>query len=87
MNEKTCKDCLHFDACSKWTDFPKQCGVPVCARFEEKNEGKWKAGKQNGQYAWYCTKCEAGFTGENAEWIAKSHDYCPKCGAKMIGGE
>jgi hypothetical protein len=33
----TCKNCLHFNACSKWTDFPEQCGVPVCARFEEKS--------------------------------------------------
>ena len=29
----TCKECLHYDACCKWTDFPKQCGIPVCARF------------------------------------------------------
>lgn len=41
MNEETCKDCIHFDACSKWTDFPKQCGVPVCARFNEQSEGEW----------------------------------------------
>lgn len=33
MSEKTCKTCLHFDACSKWTDFPKQCGVPACGRY------------------------------------------------------
>lgn len=33
----TCKNCNHFNACSKWTDFPNQCGVPVCARFEEKS--------------------------------------------------
>lgn len=33
----TCKDCNLFNACSKWTDFPNQCGVPVCARFEEKS--------------------------------------------------
>lgn len=38
MTEKTCKICIHLDACSKWTDFPKQCGVPVCARFEEQSE-------------------------------------------------
>lgn len=41
MSEKNCKDCIHFRACCKWTDFPKQCGVPVCAKFEEKNEGEW----------------------------------------------
>ena len=34
MTEKNCRECLHFNACSKWTDFPKQCGFPVCAHFE-----------------------------------------------------
>ena len=38
MTEKTCKTCIHFDACSKWTDFPSQCGVPVCAKFKEQSE-------------------------------------------------
>lgn len=45
----------------------------------------WKYGKVCGQPGYYCTKCDAGFTGENAEWIAKEHNYCPKCGAKMDG--
>lgn len=47
---------------------------------------EWKAGNENGQYGYYCSNCKAGFTGENAEWIAKEHDFCPKCGAKMEGG-
>lgn len=38
MTEKTCNSCIHFGACSKWTDFPKQCGVPVCARFAQQSE-------------------------------------------------
>lgn len=29
----TCKDCLHLEACSRWTDFPKQCGEPTCRHF------------------------------------------------------
>lgn len=49
-------------------------------------KAEWKSGTKNGQYGYYCTNCEAGFTGENAEWIAKEHDYCPKCGARMKGG-
>ena len=32
--EKNCKNCLHLGACSKWTDFPIQCGFPVCAHFD-----------------------------------------------------
>ena len=46
---------------------------------------EWKAGNENGQYGHYCSSCKAGFTGENAELIAKEHDFCPKCGAKMKG--
>lgn len=46
---------------------------------------EWKAGNENGQNGYYCSNCKAGFTGENAEWIAKEHDFCPNCGAKMKG--
>lgn len=46
----------------------------------------WQWSKVNGQYGYYCSNCQAGWANsENAEWIAKSHDYCPKCGAKMDG--
>ena len=38
MTEKTCNSCIHFGACSKWTDFPKQCGVPVCVSFAQQSE-------------------------------------------------
>lgn len=38
MEEKNCNQCAHYDACCKWTDFPKQCGIPVCLRFTEKSE-------------------------------------------------
>jgi DNA-directed RNA polymerase subunit RPC12/RpoP len=53
----------------------------------ERNQIKaeWKSGNKNGQFGYYCTNCDACFTGENAEWIAKEHIYCPKCGAKMKG--
>ena len=33
IDTKNCKECLHFEACSKWTDFPKQIGFPTCRRF------------------------------------------------------
>ena len=31
--EKNCNECLHFKACCKWTDFPKQIGFPTCRKF------------------------------------------------------
>ena len=45
----------------------------------------WEGRNGYAQYGYYCTHCEAVFTGVNAEWIAKEHNYCPKCGAKMDG--
>ena len=55
--------------------------------WRKQSEGEWKSGKTpNGQWGYYCSICSASFVGVNAEWIAKEHDYCPKCGAKMKGG-
>ena len=56
------------------------------AGYRKQSEGEWIFGKLGGQGAWVCSLCGAGFTGENAEWIAKEHIYCPKCGSKMKGG-
>ena len=38
MDEKNCKECLHFEACCKWTDFPKQIGVPVCRKYRRQSD-------------------------------------------------
>lgn len=46
-------------------------------------KSSWEFGVKRGASGYWCSNCESGFTGENAEWIAKEHDYCPKCGAKM----
>lgn len=46
-------------------------------------KGKWEFGVKRGASGCWCSNCESGFTGENAEWIAKEHNYCPKCGAEM----
>ena len=37
IEKKNCKECLHFEACCKWTDFPKQIGFPVCRKFTPTN--------------------------------------------------
>ena len=56
------------------------------ADVQEVKHGEWKWGHQNGQYGIYCTNCNAMFVDKgNVEEIAYSHDYCPKCGAKMAG--
>lgn len=54
---------------------------------EPVKHGKWEFGRQRGVAGYWCTNCKSGFTGENAEWIAKEHDFCPKCGADMRGDQ
>ncbi len=89
----TCKDCIKYDVCGRqlrkdYTHMPLET---VCHCFKPKDmvevrHGEWKWGSQNSQYGIWCTNCGAGWVNsENAEWIAKEHDYCPKCGAKMDG--
>ena len=53
----------------------------------EVKHGEWKSGTLGGHHGWYCSVCGSGYQGVEAQWIAKSHDYCGKCGAKMDGGE
>lgn len=57
------------------------------ADVAEVKHGEWKWGYGvGGQYGIWCTNCGAGYVDSpNAEWIAKEHDYCGKCGAKMNG--
>lgn len=78
-----CRDCL----------ISSNCGVLKIATrlhkegYRKQSEGEWKSGKTvNGVWGYSCSICSAAFVGENAEWIAKEHHYCPKCGAKMKGG-
>ena len=60
--------------------------IPAADVVEVRHE-RFEWGYQNGQYGIWCTNCGAGWVdSENAEWIAREHDYCPKCGAKMDGG-
>lgn len=55
--------------------------------YRKQSEGEWIAKTDYAGYGYYCSNCNAVFTGENAEWIAKEHIYCPKCGAHMRGGK
>lgn len=89
---KSCSDCIHYDVCYKIEHFGRDLeSTSPCEQFLGKNDvapvkhAKWAYGKLHGQSGYYCSECGAGFAdiNPNAELIAKSHNYCPSCGAKM----
>ena len=96
IEEKNCKDCLHYEACCKWTDFPKQIGFPVCRNFvsaagyRKQSEGEWIP-KDNflGRCSIAtCSNCgteKALAALATIETVTKAFPYCEKCGAKMKG--
>lgn len=51
--------------------------------YRKQSRGEWVWGELGGREARVCSLCGAGFTGDNSEWIAKEHDFFPKCGAYM----
>lgn len=55
------------------------------AGYSKQRVGRWIGKTDYAGYGYYCSNCNAVFKGENAEWIAKEHNFCPKCGAKMKG--
>ena len=95
VEEKNCKECLHFEACCKWTDFPRQIGFPICRKFNpvesyrKQREGEWHTVVDNkDDIVTECSVCKYYF------WFMKKGQlnidrmpYCPNCGAKMKGGE
>jgi hypothetical protein len=74
MTEKTCNSCIHFGACSKWTDFPKQCGVPVCASFAQQSEWISVEDRLPEDTGTYLTWHNAGYYGQH-EYNAKLHGW------------
>ena len=91
--EASCKYCFHYDACFYHiSEETKTLSANECPLFVNKADvvevrhAQFKWGYQNGQYGIWCTICGAGWVDKgNAEWIAREHNYCPNCGAKMDG--
>ena len=81
-SRQPCKECLLLNECDRRLFAERLYNK----NYREQSVGKWIFGKLGGRGAWVCSLCGAGFTGENAEWIANEHDFCPRCGAKMKGG-
>lgn len=95
---KTCTECLHYHACrgtyysakgdgTLLYDFEGEMyGESGCEHFASKNSdsvvhAKWYDGR--------CTNCchEALDYLDDCQMKTYITDYCPKCGAKMDGGE
>lgn len=38
MNEKSCKDCLHYEACDMYEDLDGYRSKTICSNFTEKSE-------------------------------------------------
>ena len=79
----TCKDCLSYEICMKWTD----CWLDTdracdCNHFKNKADyaevkhGYWI---EDGEYQ-VCSVC-----GEEHHWDEYRATYCEDCGAKMDG--
>ncbi len=85
---KNCKECLHFEACSKWTDFPEQLGFPVCRKYRKQSVGEWavtgtERAWNNAEYPIERTCSVCGMR-RNIE-TQVGWNFCPNCGAKMKG--
>ena len=57
------------------------------AGYRKQIAAEWIGKVDYAGYGYYCSNCNAVFVGEHAEWIARGHEYCPKCGAKMKGAD
>jgi hypothetical protein len=100
MSYIDCEKCIHYQICCGYTSKEAIAESNramnngeslLCfmytptADMVEIVHAAWVWGEICSSKGYCCTNCGAGFTGENAEWIAKEHKYCPNCGAKMDG--
>lgn len=81
------EDIIHggFEVRTVYKDLIDAINEAPTIEAEPVKHGKWEFGRENGASGYWCSNCKSGFAGENAEWIAKEHNYCPKCGARMDG--
>ena len=85
---KSCSDCIHFDVCYKIEHFGRDLeDTSPCEQFISKDvapvrHGHWVKEKPDVLIHWHCSVCK------NCYYLEEPNaDYCPRCGAKMDGGE
>lgn len=88
IDTKNCKECLHFEACCKWTDFPKQIGFPTCRNYRKQVEGEWITTEENPLHKiTECTACKKEFYfAKKGQLNIDRMPFCPNCGSRMKGG-
>ena len=85
---KSCSDCIHFDVCYKIEHFGRDLeNTSPCKQFISKDvepvkHGRWVKEKSDVLIHWHCSVCEKCYFLEEP-----NADYCPRCGAKMDGGD
>ena len=83
-----CKECIHEDVCAEWQySISGSYSHPICRKpnhFKRKDEEQVRHGRWivNGRL-WECSIC--GETSNNTCMGEPRANYCPNCGAKMVG--
>lgn len=70
-----CTPCWVKDAIEEFDNAQTVEAEPV-------RHGRWK--KKNLEI--YCTNCKKSKWSESFELLLRGFDFCPKCGARMVGG-
>ena len=94
MND--CKVCVHYECCCGWTskevidsiEEAVEEGICYeCKYFEQQKIGKWISAstKPGVQIGMKCSLCGARI--KYSEFFNGNHNYCYKCGARMIKDE
>ena len=91
---KSCSDCIHFDVCYKIEHFGRDLeDTSPCEQFISKDvepvkHGHWISEYDCGYITPHCSECgETALTKEETSYDYVYSSYCPRCGAKMFGGE
>ena len=85
---KSCSDCIHFDVCYKIEHFGRDLeDTSPCKQFISKDVEPVKHGHWiNENFYTRCSACGNMAIYDKYGQEVES-DYCPRCGAKMDGGD
>ena len=88
-----CRECDHFHKEIKGIDscYFRYAEMLQSAGYRKQSEGEWVDNDRNGVHIngyMVCSVCDVMIpTCDNNRYCLPRLDYCPRCGAKMKGGE